>query len=808
MMQKLTFCAAALTGLCLLSPVALAQDNSVTVPAQTDASITPSDQLSEFTLGTQWVGGANTGQYGRYNGFTQQGVDVLLGFTVRKRDPWNSGSTWYYDVSGINLDIQTGDRLAKGFKDNSYTSDTSNKWGPNAQVNVEFGQQGIWKITAGYGAISYTGNIIDSIYTVNGTTGALNNGLAAWGGATNSPLHKGATTAFTTKTLTPAEQAFEVGTRRDALQIGGQYIDGDWTIAAAVQHEHKQGSLEESLRETYGGQAFTMPVDYDTDRFDLSATYSDPDFQAVIEYTYSRFTDNNMGVVLPFPASISALSASSGPYAQSGLYSTPPGNAAHYVTIMMADKLSPKTRITFNGRVGVELQNSMFPANSADPNISSTLGNPTYNWFKNLNAMNQGTSATSPDAVAWIYQGSVAVTSSLAQDVDARTSYSFDGRSVDLNQYKVWIGGSSPDATASTAVYVVPQNWFKQTASLEVGYRIIPESNTKLTFDYSFNNIDRTNAQVEHSITNTESLQLSSMLGADVLGRLTYEHSDRNGSLIYGTAWGNLEGGSPEEFGTPSGAYYQAPMTSNSVILRTDYAPTGNLSGGLFVKYVDEQFHYPSVPSTAGTGNWTLVGHGEGITRDYNLTVGPDINYRPSEDVNLHVYYTYEQIFFDNRGNGACAESNTGACAGSAGYYQNKYTSSMNTAGLSGDWQANEKLKLAAEYNMSSGSVIFGQFNGVMVTSVTQSYQNVVSYPDINSTMHDVRLTAVYQFTDNIEGSLLYEFSMFHNNDWNNLTPAVQPSTNTGTTISILTPGYGAPNYNVSTIGAVFRVKL
>ena len=184
------------------------------------------------------------------------------------------------------------------------------------------------------------------------------------------------------------------------------------------------------------------------------------------------------------------------------------------------------------------------------------------------------------------------------------------------------------------------------------------------------------------------------------------------------------------------------------------------------------------------------MGHGEGITRDYNLTVGPDINYRPDEFVNLHVYYTYEQIFFNNRGNGACAESNTGPCAGSAGYYQNKYTSSMNTAGLSGNWQANAKLKLAADYNMSSGSVIFGEFNGVMVASVTQSYQNVVSYPDINSTMHDLRLTAVYQLTDNIECSLIYEFSMFHNNDWNDLTPPVQATTNTGTAISILTPGY------------------
>jgi hypothetical protein len=249
-------------------------------------------------------------------------------------------------------------------------------------------------------------------------------------------------------------------------------------------------------------------------------------------------------------------------------------------------------------------------------------------------------------------------------------------------------------------------------------------------------------------------------------------------------------------------------MTSDSVILRADYAPAGNLTGGLFLKYVDEHYHYPNVPITAPSGDWTLVGHGEGITEDYNFTVGPDISYRPDKDVNLHFYYTYERIFFNNLGNGACAESNTGACAGSAGYFQNTYTSNMSTAGLSGDWQASSKLKLAAEYNMSSGSVVFGEFNGVMVSSVSQSYQNVNPYPDVNSVMHQLRLTAIYLLTTNVECSLMYEFSMFHNNDWNDLTAPVQATTNTGTAISILTPGYSSPNYNVSTIGVVLKVML
>ncbi len=780
------------------------------VPEIPAALLQPS-QPNEISLGAQWVGGHNTGQYGRYNGFTSGGVDFLLGFSVHKRAPWNSDDAFYYDVSGLNLDFQTGSHLARGFRDGTYTSTTSNRLGPMAELNHSFGEQGKWGVTASYSATSYAGNIISSLWTINGNMGVLNNGLVAWGGASNNPLTKGTTTSFTATTLSPNFDQFQVGTPRDAIQVGGKFVMDEWTFATNIQHEHKQGSLEESLRETYGGMAFTLPVDYDTDRFDLSASYVDPDYQALIQYTYSRFTDNNTGVILPYVVSISSLSAGSGPYAQSAFYCTPPRNTAHYLTVMVAYKLSPSTRAVFNGRVGVELQDSTFAPNSADPNLSSTLGSPTYSWFTNLNALNQGTSATSPHAKAWIYQGNLTVTSNLATHLDARATYSIDGRSVDINQYKVWIGGPSPDAQANTAVYVVPQSWTKQNANLEVGYLVDPESSTKVTASYTFNNTNRTNAQVEHSITNTVSLAVSTMIGSDLMGRISYEHGNRSGTMHYGTAWGNLESGTPEADGTPSGAYYQAPMTSDAVVLRIDYAPIGDLSGGLFLKGVNNHYRYPAVDSVAtstNSGTWTAVGHGEGITRDYNFTVGPDVNYRLSNDINLHVYYTYERIFFDNRGNGACAESNTGSCAGSAGYFQNKYTSSMNTAGISGDWKVGDNLKLGAEYNLSTGSVIFGQYNGVMVTTVTQSYQNVTPYPDINSTMHDLKLTAIYQITSNIEGSLMYRYSMFNNSDWGMVPMPVIPTTNTGTAISIVNAGYGSPNYNVSTIGMVLKMRL
>jgi len=91
---------------------------------------------------------------------------------------------------------------------------------------------------------------------------------------------------------------------------------------------------------------------------------------------------------------------------------------------------------------------------------------------------------------------------------------------------------------------------------------------------------------------------------------------------------------------------------------------------------------------------------------------------------------------------------------------------------------------------------------------VTATYQNVTPYPNINSLMHQLKLSATYQLADNIECSLLYQFSMFRNNDWDDVPVSIIPTTNTGTAISILNASYPPPSYNVSTIGTVLKVTL
>ena len=794
--------ALALATTCLAPMAAYADDFDVdaTPPAAAQAQPGAGGGFSgEVGLGLTDVSGKNPGLAGRYNGLNTNGVSVTLGeFDLRGRPAWDSGDTRYYELTGQNLNVQTGHSFGSGAgSGNSFAGGANNSIGNAGELGFKVGDQGTWGVGAYYDAITYTGNVIDSLYTMNGSVGVLNNNLPAWGGATAGA--KGATTAFTVASLqaTGAMLPYQVGTRRDILGTDFKYTFGDWTFNGAWRHEHKEGSMEESFGGAYGGTAFAMPIDYDTDRFDAKAAYTTRLFQGSLQYTYSHFADNNLFASLPNPLSNGAI-----PFQRTSAYSLPPSNDAHYLTMMLGAEVLPKTRVNLNARVGLEIQNNPFAPDTADPVVPAGAG---------FNAANQGTTANSLDAVATVYQVKASVATHPLPNVDARVYYGLDGRNVSINQYKVntgSTGGYTADATTAPSYqYVVPQEWLKQNAGIEAGYRILPESDTKVTVGYRFDSVDRSNAQAGHSSQNTANIAVLSQLGANIDGKLTFEYSDRTASLNYLTPWANLAGNASGQ--TYSGAYYQAPMTSEAVTARADYTPSGNLSGGLFLQFKNENYNYSPTSPVGNATPATTPASAQGIKQDFTLSVGPDVNYRPTKDINLHAFYTYEMLFYNNTGNGACSEPSqiaTAACAGSVGYFQNKQTSSTHSAGFNADWQVNDKLKLQADYEFSYGTVAFGEFNGVFVASPTASYQNVANYPDINSVMNNIKLTATYAVAPNIDLVAQGSYTTFHNNDWNDTANAIQGN-GTGS-ISILSAGYAAPNFSIVTAMAGVKVRF
>jgi hypothetical protein len=813
MMCKLTLRAMLLSSVCLLPLKAMAADLGAPPPA-------PEAMVSDnwISLGLGGLVGKNTNLYGRYNGFTEEGVDGLFGFSSITAGAWDSANTNYYIFRGYDLNFQTGTRLGMAqnpgnpnigtaFSDGTYRNSTDNDLGPMASLSFRVGDQGHWGITGSYDAISYTGNIIDSIYTVTGNSGIpmgnLNPPLANFGGPGHTPNYTGLAT-----TVLAAEQPFQVGTRRDIFGLTGTYYWNDWKITAGIQQTHKEGTLEESFDGGFSGTVFTMPVNFDFQRYDVRADYTTYQLQAQLGYYLSNFTDHITAVALPY-----ATYGSGNHLQQISLFATPPSNYAQYWTGMVGYNVTPETRVTANLRYGLEIQNAAYPGNTGDPVVAGSPGG-----FANLtnygNGVFVGTSAPSPDIVAQVYQGSVRVTSSQVKNWNATADYYVDGRSVSLDQVgPVYYGGTNAETTSATSKgYVVPQEWLKQKVKGELDYKILPATNTKLYATYQFDDTVRSNAQVGHSDTETVSVGVSSALGPVFSGRTFYTFADRSGVLDYWTAWSNLGGAA--SYTAPSGAYYQAPMTSNAASLRFDYAPGGAFSGGIQVKGQLDDYHYPNATAPTGVVEDAL-NQTEGIKHDANLTAAIDGNYRPDASLNFHAYYSYEEIFYDNLGNGGCstaAQEATAACAGSVGYFQNKYNSGVHSVGLTAEWQATDRLKITGNYTFGYGAVMFGSFNGVFVPGGTATYQNVTNYPDDRTIMNAVTLKGTYQLTDNIELGAGVQYSQFYDSNWEFQACSVQVATGAcppaaGQSVGALTPGYGNPNYSVLMAMAAVKVR-
>src|SRR5271165_3911738 len=412
---------------------------------------------NEASVGLMGVFGTNANQAGRYNGLNTTGVDIVGDFACYGYPEGGSQDTWYFDAVGNNLVFQTGRGLAYF---GSNPANSSNDLVNNGSVEFDFGKQGNWEAGLWYDAITYTGNVIDSIYNVNGGQATLNSGLIPYGGAT-----AGAAGPITKPTLTipvlnasGAMQPVQTGTRRNI--IGGifKYITGDWTFSGTFNHEYKEGSMEESFYGPWGGTAFALPIDYTTDRYDLVASYATRVNQVSLQYTFSRFHDSNTFVNLPYPFSNTAV-----PYQLGAAYSTPPTSDAQYLTFMAATNAVPNTRLNLNLRLGLETQDDQFAPDTADPNPQGAAG------FGNLNGALQGTSANSLDARAKVIQGNVRMNTQPMPNWDVNAYYGYDRRLVSLNQNEVFTSGTGggSDSNFIGSSYVVPQEWLKQNAGFD-----------------------------------------------------------------------------------------------------------------------------------------------------------------------------------------------------------------------------------------------------------------------------------------------------------------------------------------------------
>ena len=727
MIIRKTFKAAALASVCLLPLVGVAQaadDTGFDLPEAMPntqelkrISDQPAETNNEVTVGVRGQS-STSAVFGRYNGDFREGGSLIGNFRLSGRDDWRGSDTYFYDLTGSDL---------------KFGPNGSFDMAPNSSVNLRVGNQGTWGLTAGYDAITYVQS--DSFKTAYDKNGTLVNGL----GRGNSTL------------IASSRLATDVvGTRRDRGSVGLNYNLGDWLFTSGLMHDHKEGTMEQSL--TLGTNvAFLQPINYDTDRFDIAAAFNTKRLQSKIVYTFSNFRDNNSMLVLtPLVNPTTTVPAE---------YSLPPDNMAHQLAAQIGYNLTDVTRLNANLSYGVQLQNQDFvPQNY--PGFSGG-GAAAGNNQNSLNGMVQ------------TFFGNFAMTSRPLPKTDFRASYTIDSRQNNTpGQYNVL--GDRADSTTVTAYTLrnaVASSWTKQTAQVEAGYKVL--DSTKLTVGYIYRDTDRTEAVVNHNSENEGYAKVRTTFSQDLTGSLGYNHSVRTAaSPNYARAWQGLISGQLSDcsnglangtycFGVP---FYQKGRIEDAVSARMTAMLDTDTSLSFNTKFTNNAY----------------LGQSYGLSQDYKISGGPDLSYRISPDADAHVFYTFERSFRTMRMN----PSSTGNPSTNPDWTEST-TADTHTLGLGGTWKVAPDVKLISNYLVSYSNSGFDE-QGIVTGGA--------GLPNLESMMHSFSLAGDYEYVPGVTFHLGYQFNYMYMKDWSLWGTAYTSGTN-----GLLT-GEGNPNYSVHSV--------
>jgi MtrB/PioB family decaheme-associated outer membrane protein len=780
MTKQYSLRAIALAGVCLAPLAAAAQDFDLG-----DASAAPAAQPEKHYNNEVDIGGryqsSTSPLFGRYTGTDSKGFGSTGAFRLQDTENGPGNLPLNIETIGKNLDFSANHQ------------GPNSALAPESELGLTLSQQGVWKAGVSYNAITYNGQTIMSPYN---SSGGLAPGLVPFGGQVQTGTSKTGAPIFG---AVPAAGAFgtaayylnhpfpefdeATGTRRDIFGLNGKYIIDAWTITSEVKHEHKEGTVVQSADFSNAGIAFPQPVDYDTDRFNLTAAFNSKRLQAQLGYTVSQFTDNTPFFVAPY---FLATSTSVQTVSQ---YSQPPSNIAHYINGSAGYNLTPTTRLTGNFQYGLEMSDGALGNGTATP-LGQIGGTTTAN---NLGLNPSG------DQMVRVYTANLGASTRPLSGLELHAGYGIDGRNTDSNPMTVY-GYEHGDGAAALVGNVTQQSWTKQKATLEADYKVLRD--TKVSVGYRFDDTDRSGGAanslpmanigwVGHSTENTEWAKIADHSLANLNSSLTFEHAVRTGLMELPAGSGAVTTSGITNASMP---YYEAPRTADRVKFRADYMAGEDWSVGANARYETNHYHYSQ--------NIT------GTQRDYNASAGPDVTYSPTKAIALHGFYTYEEIYYVNRGNGLPSTLN-----GDYGWSA-ATTNSVHTAGFSAEWKVSDRLKLGTDYTFSYGDIGYNLFDGGLAlnSATAASYYNVANLPSVDSSMHSIKVHAEYKLADNVTLTGGYGFDLFKDNDWAYGWAPIIGSNASGLasplSVNTFTSAEAQPSYRVHSLYTSVRVKF
>ena len=703
-------------------------DDTPTDPAAVEKPVLVNE--AGIAVGVQSGGNA---AFGRYSGMTKDGMLGQGWAHLQQRATKPGEGNFYVLFDAKNVDFANGALL------------------PDASVDLRTGQQGKWDLRLGYQGVPFVES--DNFHTLFDSSGALQNGLSAGSISTSSATG----VAQARNYLTTAT----VGTRRDRVKGDFKYTGlADWTFRSTLEHEHKQGTKTNSFMFVNNNYfaSFLEPINYDTDRFTVSAAYTKPKLQAQTSYTYSTFTNNQLQWVAQNPFSGTTRAGYSG-----SQYSLPPSNSEHMLKASMGMNMGETGRLALNTRYSLQLQNDTLAARYYDAGTS-------------------GVDASSYDGVIHNIYANLAYSVRPVKEWTLRAAYTLDDRDNHSASYLISPSYRGDTGTATWngsggVRYNTPYSFLNQKAELESGYRL--SRSTRLVGTYTYLDKQRDYSVSDRNQESRVGGKLQTSFAPDLSGQLSYAHAIRQAQDYNGNLGWN---------------YMGRTTTAENELAQYNYAARrqDEVKGTLTWALSQDV----SVDNTASWTNNFYPNSTYGVTEDHIIAIGPNLGWNVAPGINTHLYYQYQEIF--------TAVTIQASTAANGLIWKLKNEDSVHTVGGGAEWQVNDRFKLSIDNALSYGKTSFA-LAGRTRDGSTSSTTIPTNLPDALSFLNSLRVSGEYEISDGLSLGLTGMLETLVSHDYLNWQEALSTSNTSSQTVVL--GATGDPGYTAGVLLATVRMR-
>ena len=666
---------------------------------------------------------ADGAQFGQYSDLQDSGTHFRGGFDLTGKLPWSDRGYW--SAEAANLGLQTYDFSYELREPHRYkislTLDGSQQFKRDDGLTPFFKQSG------------------------------NNLGLPAnWvAGSSTSDM-----TAFSS-----TAREFDQEVKRDAIFLDVTfYLNTQWQLDASVHTSKREGTQAKGAAVYYDAStafAAILPVEIDEDSSSVSVqlNFSGERLVQSVSLLYSEF-DNQVGqLIWANPYSGTGNADVDYPVGRASLAASPDNERQQLqFSGSYLPRIAPGLSIQWNGAWDQVEQDDLLAPYTVNPLLSVADPLPTSRSENNLDVFTGG------------MRLSYRPRSKSLRNLQLRANYFIDDR--DYNKDRIAFnyvrGDASDQPGALSSIYSNAHDYQQERTLAGADYRL-PWLRSKISLEYEYDVIERQNAAVDETETDTYRGVFRFSLGNDVMVRVDGSLSDRNASTYQ---W-------DRSFLTSRTADFinQTPVDqryNNHPALSQFHfsdAETDELKLNLTYSGLSAWFFSVNL-------QWKDIDYNDtelGLTRAESSFYGLDIQYSPSS--NITGYGNASWSGYESR---AAGRSFGGGIEKAANRVTpplpeasdptrnwrmgNKDEVVTISAGLT--WKISERLDVDANYTWVDSESSFDTKTG------GAGDLDTTPLPDVDTELHSLTLSADFSMNERTSMTLTYQYFDFEETDW------------------------------------------